>query len=54
MVRVSIKAGESQLHYQQGGVLPLNMVDKSTSPLQTPFGAVFCDEAVQTGHLTQT
>jgi hypothetical protein len=32
-------------------VLPLDMVDKSTSPLQTHFGPVFCHEAVQTGLL---
>jgi hypothetical protein len=30
-------------------VLRLEMVDKSTSPLQTHFGPVFGDEAVQTG-----
>jgi hypothetical protein len=28
-------------------VLPLKMVDKSTSPLQTHFGPVFCHEATQ-------
>jgi hypothetical protein len=28
-------------------VLPWDMVDKSTSPLQTQFGPVFRDEAVQ-------
>jgi|GEM_PF-2654160 hypothetical protein len=28
-----------------------NMVDNSTSPLQTHFGLVFCYEAVRTGHL---
>jgi len=32
-------------------VLPLKMVDKSTSPLQTHFGPVFGDEAVQRGLL---
>jgi hypothetical protein len=32
-------------------VLPLEMVDKSTSPLQTHFGPVFCHEAVRTGLL---
>jgi hypothetical protein len=32
-------------------VLRLDMVDKSTSPLQTQFGPVFGDEAVQTGLL---
>jgi hypothetical protein len=32
-------------------VLPLKMVDNSTSSLQTQFGPVFGDEAVQTGHL---
>jgi len=32
-------------------VLPLEMVDKSTSPLQIHFGPVFCGEAVQTGLL---
>jgi hypothetical protein len=32
-------------------VQPLKMVDKSTSPLQTHVGPVFCDEAVQTGLL---
>ena len=32
-------------------VLPLDMVDKSISPLQTHFGPVFGDEAVQTGLL---
>jgi len=32
-------------------VLRLDMVDKSTSPLQTHFGPVFSDEAVQTGLL---
>jgi hypothetical protein len=31
-------------------VLPWEMVDKSTGPLQTQFGPVFGDEAVQTGH----
>jgi len=30
-------------------VLRLDMVDKSTGPLQTHFGPVFSDEAVQTG-----
>jgi hypothetical protein len=34
------------------GVLLLKMVDKSTSSLQTHFGPVFGDEAVQIGHLT--
>jgi hypothetical protein len=33
-------------------VLLLKMVDKSTSSLQTHFGPVFGDEAVQIGHLT--
>ena len=33
------------------GVLRLDMVDKSTSPLQTHVGPVFGDEAVQTGLL---
>ena len=32
-------------------VLPSNMVDKSTSPLQIPLGPVFCSLAVQSGHL---
>ena len=32
-------------------VLPLEMVDKSTSSLQTHFGPVFCHEAVRTGLL---
>ena len=32
-------------------VLPLEMVDKSTSHLQTSFGPVFYPEAVQTGLL---
>ena len=32
-------------------VLRLDMVDKSTGPLQTHFGPVFSDEAVQTGLL---
>jgi hypothetical protein len=32
-------------------VLPLGMVDKSTSPLQTHFGSVFGDESVQTSLL---
>jgi len=36
------------------GVLPWDMVDNSTSPLQTHLGPVLCDEAVQTGHLTLT
>jgi hypothetical protein len=32
-----------------GRVLPLKMVDKSTSPPQTHFRPVFCDLAVQRG-----
>ncbi len=32
-------------------VLPLEMVDKSTSPLQTHFEPVVCHEAVQPGLL---
>ncbi len=35
-------------------VLPWDMVDNSTSPLQTQWGPVLCDEAVWTGHLTLT
>jgi hypothetical protein len=42
----------SQAHvsvcFQKEKVLSFDMVDKSTSPLQTHFGPVFCDEAVQT------
>jgi hypothetical protein len=33
------------------GVLRLDIVDKSTSPLQTHLGPVFGDEAVQRGLL---
>jgi hypothetical protein len=32
-------------------VLPLNMVENSASPLQTLFGTLFHQCAVQTGHL---
>src|SRR5215831_21323115 len=34
------------LHGKDGGVQPLDMVDKSTEPFQTHFGPFFGDEAV--------
>jgi integrase-like protein len=45
------KRDQCFVEQKNGVVLPLDMVDKSTNPLQTPFGPVFCDEAVRTGLL---
>jgi hypothetical protein len=42
---------EADHEQEQELVLPLDMVDKSTSPLQPAFGQVFGDEAVQSGLL---
>lgn len=39
-------------NYIECTVLPWNMVDKSPSPLQTDFEAVFGEETVQTGLLS--
>jgi hypothetical protein len=47
------KCSASQVvyHLNKLKVLPWNMVDNSSSPLQTHFGSVFRDEAVQRGLL---
>lgn len=45
-------AGSEVVIFTPSWVLLLKMVDKSTSSLQTHFGPVFGDEAVQIGHLT--
>ena len=44
--------GMKKRHDETKEVLLLKMVDKSTSSLQTHFGPVFGDDAVQIGHLT--